>query len=113
MNGDPRGFALSLRAKILLIIVFGAVVPLAVVGVWLAASVKRSGEDILRSRLDSTLARAARDIGESWVQRRSTLLSIAEDSVVRAAISAKSRVPIPLTHLVTDLADVRGNTEMI
>jgi signal transduction histidine kinase len=93
VNLPTAGRSLSLRAKFLLIVLAGGILPLAFVGVWLADGVKRSGEAILAARLDSSLSRAARDVGESWVRRRSTLLSIVEDSALRHALATGVRSP--------------------
>ncbi len=80
----------SLRARLLGIVLLGAVLPLAVVGVWLARETRQSGERLLRDRLDSTLARTAREIGAQWVPRRSAILAIAEDSVIRQLLQRDS-----------------------
>jgi signal transduction histidine kinase len=78
----------SLRGKILLIVLGGGMLPLALIALWLTHSAQRSGETLLRNRLDSTLARATRDVGVRWVRQRSALLSIAEDTVVRRLLRA-------------------------
>ena len=114
MSLFAAGLGRSLRTKILLIVVGGTLVPLALVGVWLAEGVKRSGEGILRSRLDSTLTRAARDIGESWVHQRAALLSIADDTVVRNLLVATDGNPVvPLPRITRDFPDVREITELV
>ena len=48
--------SLSLRTKFLLIVLVGAVGPLALIGTWVARSTVRSGEQLLRTRLDASLA---------------------------------------------------------
>ena len=63
--------ALSLRTRLFLIVLLGAVLPLAIVGVWLARSAGRSGEALLRDRLAQSLRRVATDIGDRWVAQRS------------------------------------------
>jgi signal transduction histidine kinase len=80
----------SLRARLLGIVLLGAVLPLAIVGVWLARATRQSGERLLRERLDSTLVRTAREIGAQWVPRRSAMLAIAEDSVIRQLLRRDS-----------------------
>src|SRR5262245_53400364 len=62
--------------------------PMALIALWLTRGAQRSGEALLRSRLDSTLARATRDVGVRWVRQRSALLSVAEDTVVRRLLRA-------------------------
>ena len=77
----PR--TLSLRAKFVLVVLFGGVVPLGVVGLWLTRTAERSGEELLRERLERTLAQIVEEIGLRWVQYRSDLLDLAEHPVVQ------------------------------
>lgn len=70
--------ALSIRAKVLLIVLAGAIVPLGLIGVWLVRSAARSGEGLLRARMYTALDRAVPEIGMRWIRRRSDLLSLAE-----------------------------------
>lgn len=89
---------MSLRTKLLLITLGGAVLPLALVGLWLTAGARRSGEALLRERLDSTLTRVAIEVGDQWVERRSALLMFAEDAAVRRALAhpgALSTITLP------------------
>ena len=51
--------ALSLRSRFLLVVVLGVVVPLGLVGLWLNTSARRSGEELVRSRLESSLLELA------------------------------------------------------
>jgi signal transduction histidine kinase len=51
---------------------------MALVGAWLSTTSRRSGEYLLRSRLDESLVAAARTIGSRWVDVRSTLLRLAD-----------------------------------
>jgi len=78
----------SLRGKILLIVLGGGILPLALIALWLTRGAQRSGEALLRSRLDSALARATRDVGVRWVRQRSALLLVTEDTVVRRLLRA-------------------------
>jgi len=77
--------SLTLRSKFILVLAFGAVLPLGVVGYWLARSTQRSGEQLLQARLEASLEDLANEIRRSWVDHRSHLLDIAEhEAVVRA-----------------------------
>jgi hypothetical protein len=78
--------ALSLRTRLFLIVLLGAVLPLAIVGVWLARSAARSGEALLRDRLAQSLRRVATDIGDRWVAQRSDLITLGEHPAVQAAL---------------------------
>ena len=78
MRPRPRFPTLSLRGRILLVLLLGAVLPLGIVGAWLVRSTERAGERLLRERLDRTLVQIATEVGLRWVRIRSSLLSVAE-----------------------------------
>lgn len=71
-------YALSLRNKLVLIVLGGAVLPLALLGVWLNQTAERSGERLLRGRLESSVADIAEDVGLRWLVVRGEILRIAE-----------------------------------
>jgi signal transduction histidine kinase len=71
---------LSFRAKILLVVLAGAVVPLAIVGLWLTRTASMSGDALLQRRLEGALDRLAPEIGGRWIRVRGDLLSFGEDS---------------------------------
>lgn len=73
----------SFRTRILLIVVMVAVVPLGLIGLWLTRTAARSGEELLRARLDDALSRTVAQLATRWLQRRSQLLDLAEDPTVR------------------------------
>jgi signal transduction histidine kinase len=73
----------SLRTKFLLIVLCGAVLPLALVGVWLARSAERSGEELLHARMQGSLDRIVQELGAEWVRIRSELLDLAHDAGTR------------------------------
>jgi signal transduction histidine kinase len=75
--------SLSLRSKFILIVLCGAVLPLAALGLWLTRTAERSGEELLRARLDTSLGQVVDEIGLRWLSRRSQLLSLAECSAVQ------------------------------
>ena len=62
--------ALSLRSKFILIVLGGAVLPLALLGFWLNGTAERSGEALLRERLETSLGEVAEDVGLSWLTVR-------------------------------------------
>lgn len=77
--------SLTLRSNFILVLAFGAVLPLGVMGYWLARSTQRSGEQLLQARLAASLEELANEINRSWVNHRSHLLDIAEhEAIVRA-----------------------------
>ena len=82
--------ALSLRTRLLLIPLVGAVLPLALFGAWLANSISRSAEELLRARLEESLHRVATGVGARWVSRRADLLTVGEDEVVQQWLRAEA-----------------------
>jgi len=72
----PR--VLPFRTRILAVVLVGGLVPLLVVGLWLTRSAARSGEALLRRRLEATLDRAVLEIGSRWVRERADLVSFSE-----------------------------------
>ena len=74
---------LSLRTRLVLIAFLAAILPLGLVGAWLANSISRSAEELVRARLEDSLHRVAAGIGARWVARRADLLTIAEDDLVQ------------------------------
>jgi signal transduction histidine kinase len=69
---------LSLRTKLIAIVLGGAVLPLAVLGLWLNQTAERSGQRLLRERLELSLAEIAEDVGLRWLVARGEILRIAE-----------------------------------
>ena len=86
--------ARSLRAKVLLLVGFGVVAPLAIVGVWIAGATERSGRELLRGRLDGALANVITEISSRWLGVRSSLLDLAETVEVQRALSGDGRADV-------------------
>ena len=76
----------SLRGRFLLVIVLGMALPVALLGPWLTRSARESGEALLRTRLEESLAEAANSVGSRWIGYRSSLLHMAEDPALVAAL---------------------------
>lgn len=85
-QGERLRVARSLRAKFLLVIAFGVVVPLAIVGFWMARATERSGRALLRARLDSSLVLVVNQVSARWLLVRSGLLDLAEAPTVQRAL---------------------------
>lgn len=109
--------ALSLRTRLFLIVLIGAVLPLTVVGAWLARSAARSAEALLRERLEDSLHRVSSEVGGRWVVQRSALLTLAEHPSVQAAVLSATDKPIDthvlrasLPHLERSLETVSART---
>jgi signal transduction histidine kinase len=106
----PR--TLSLRSKFMLIVLGGAVLPLALLGVWLNRTAERSGEELLRRRLDTSLGQVVDEIGLRWLSRRSQLLRLAECSAVQSALldgsssqEAEAAAQVELEDLFASMQD--------
>ncbi len=76
----------TLRSRIFLIVLVGAVLPLAILGFWLAGTAQRSGEMLLRERLQSSLGQVIEGVGLRWLAVRSELLRLAEHPEVQMAL---------------------------
>lgn len=77
----------SLRWRFVLVLILGAIVPLGVLGFWLVRSTERSGEQLLRARLERSLTEMAEEVGRNWVSHRSNLIEITELTGVQRGLS--------------------------
>lgn len=96
--------SLSLRVGFLLVLLFGAILPLGLVGLWLNRSAARSGEELVRERLERGLREVIAGIGARWVTGRTTLLELAEQPEVQRGL----RSPAAATVDAEPPAAVRG-----
>lgn len=88
--------AASLRTKVLLIVLVGAVLPLAIVGWWLTGTAVRSGRALLQDQLSAAIDGIALDARDRWTLRAGELQLLANNSVVRAALGVPStRLAMP------------------
>lgn len=78
--------SLSFRARVLAVVVAVGVMPLLLLGLWLTGQTARSGEALLRERLDAALVEGAEAVERRWIPYRSALLDLVEDEVVRDAL---------------------------
>jgi signal transduction histidine kinase len=122
MTQDERlRVAQSLRAKFLLVILFGVVVPLAIVGFWMARATERSGRALLRARLDSSLVLVVNQVSARWLVVRSGLLDIAEAPTVRSALNADTSdssrrtasLPATVTHAWSGAGESGGPMNLV
>ena len=68
----------------------GVVLPLGLLGAWLARTAGRSGEELLRTRLETAMSAVVTEIGARWIQRRASLLALTEDTALHAALRRES-----------------------
>lgn len=97
--------SLSFRTRVLLIVLAVAVIPLGMLGLWLTRSTVRSGEGIVRSRLEESLDQTVAQIISRWIRQRSALLFLTEEPEVLDALleSRIPRVPATLARRFDDL----------
>jgi signal transduction histidine kinase len=86
---------ISFRTRILLLVLAVAVVPLGLLGLWLTGTAERSGEELLRTRLDEALRETTSQITSRWVRQRFDLLFLTEEASVHQALRAADTPPVP------------------
>jgi len=69
------------------VVVAGVILPIALAGLWIAKSARRSGEEELRTRALQSLTDVARAIGDRWVDQRSALLQLGEHGAKPSVIA--------------------------
>ena len=77
-----KAFRLSLQTRVLVIVMLAAVLPIAVVGLWITAGAERVVESHVRERLDDAVAQAVQDLGGRWALYKSQLWTVAEAAVI-------------------------------
>jgi signal transduction histidine kinase len=85
-SAAPRPPRRSLRTQLILVMLAAALVPLALLALWLARASGRAGETLLTNRLDAAVQSAANEAGVRWVAVRSALLDLADAAEVRRAL---------------------------
>jgi signal transduction histidine kinase len=101
-----RSRLLGVRTRFLLVVLLGVLIPLALVGAWLAHAGKRSAEHMLREQLETALAGAATDVGHRWIELRGSLLDLGEHPAAIAALRT-GRDPLGVTA-PTELRTLRA-----
>jgi signal transduction histidine kinase len=84
-QGGGRGP--RLRTGFLLVVLLGAILPLGVLGLWLARSAQRSAETLVRTRVETALAGAVSRVGTVWPEHRALLLRLAHTDAVLSALA--------------------------
>jgi two-component system sensor histidine kinase AtoS len=73
----------SLRARLVMLLVAGVILPLTAIGWWTTRTAVRSGRSLLQSQLDSALAQAVSDLEHRWTLQQADLLLLAENEPTR------------------------------
>ena len=84
------GFNPSLRTRLLILVLLGAVLPLGVLGLWVSTSARRTGVELVRTRAQDALARTVTEFEGEWVRRRSLILDLSESASVVGALDGTS-----------------------
>ena len=105
-----NSFVPSFRARILLLVLTVAVVPMVLLGLWLTRSAPRSVQEWLTGELEETLDRTVARIGSNWLKQRSDLLFLGDHADVQRILLTESSpaapdgpVPAGLRELFDDL----------
>lgn len=95
--------SLSLSARIMAIVVGAAILPLALIGAWLAASGARAGRELLGRELSTSLEHVSQRVRDRWIQRSAELNLLANNAPARRLLSATGADPEAAAYL-EDLA---------
>lgn len=79
-------YRLSLRSRVLLLVLIGVVLPLGLVGLWLNRSSERSGVALVKTRLTESLNDVVDSFGERWTRSQSLLLDVADGPTIGAIL---------------------------
>lgn len=89
----------SIRAQILLIVLAGAILPLAMIGAWVTQRAVRSGKELLRLQLDGSALAIANALEEKWGFRRGELLLLAENASAQRVLTTDRAPQVDLDYL--------------
>jgi signal transduction histidine kinase len=96
----------SFRSRILILVLAVGVVPLGVLGFWLTRIAPRSGERLLRSRLDEGLAAAVEQVASRWLRMRSDILFLGDDTATQRSLRGEAEaIPPPSFREIFDRLD--------
>jgi signal transduction histidine kinase len=84
----------TIRHKFYLVVLIGAILPLAGLAAWLTFSVERAGIDVLQTQLDTACKAVADQAEDRWFSLRGDLLLLANNEVVTSEI-ARPGAPLP------------------
>ncbi len=96
----------SFRSRILILVLAVGVVPLGVLGFWLTRIAPRSGERLLRSRLDEGLEAAVEQVASRWLRMRSDILFLGDDTATQRSLRGEAEaIPPPSFREIFDRLD--------
>jgi signal transduction histidine kinase len=80
------GRNLTLRSRLLLLVLLGVVLPLGILGLVVNYSAQRTGVNLVEDRIQEALVETVAEFGKQWVRRRSVLLDLTETKAVLGAL---------------------------
>ena len=89
----------TLAGRFLSIVALGAVLPLALVGLWLTRSAERSGIELLRGQLDHAADAIVAAIDQRWALREGELRLLASNTAAESLVRGDSLSPDDRTYL--------------
>jgi signal transduction histidine kinase len=107
--GHARFFPRTLAARFLLIVFLGALLPLALVGLWLTRSAERAGTALLRMQLETEADAMLAQVDRRWALREGELQLLANNSVAQSALGGKTLSRADSAYLL-QLAQGLGST---
>jgi signal transduction histidine kinase len=90
----------KLATRFLLIVALGAVLPLALVGLWLTRAAERSGRALLRDQIEHASTVIAAEIDRRWALREGELRLLAGNSSAQAIVGDRVAVAADSAYLV-------------
>ena len=98
----------SIRVHIVAIVMAGGILPLALLGAWLASSSVRSGKELLRQHLAAAADRFVAASEARWQFRNSDLLLLARNEVATRAVTGATLTATDSAYLARIASDVAG-----
>lgn len=105
--------AYSIRTHILLIVLAGAIVPLALAGLWVTFSGVRAGEALLGEHLAASATQFAVAIEKRWEYRQSDLLLLAENEVAGRLVVGERVTAADSQYLTKLVASVQPSIRTV
>jgi signal transduction histidine kinase len=105
---------LTVGGRFLVIVLLAAILPLAVVGVWLVRDAGRAGEALLAQRMTTALQGLADEVAAEWLRARSRLLDLGDSPEVRDRLLATGAgdSPVPVVPASEDISEIAHRVEV-
>lgn len=84
----------SIRTRFLAVVALGAILPLALIGVWLTRAAARAGEGLLQAQLDQSIQRMTDALARRWSFRSGDLELLVHNEVARRLLTPAAPAPL-------------------